>query len=117
MIRELAENANTYSALGADDERIVDPRYVIWLSAGGGDPRFTVVQRLRLSAEELDGAVAEIRGLVETRRRTSCTWEVADSATPTNLVDRLLYVGFERDSDPVAIGMVLAEEPEPVHEA
>ena len=112
VIRELSENANTYPALGPDDERIVDPRYVIWLAAGGGDPHFTVVQRLRLSADEVDGAVAEIRGLIAERGRTSCTWEIADSATPSDLVGRLLDLGCEPDSEPFAMGMVLTEPPD-----
>ena len=111
MIRELAENANTYQALGPDDERIVDPRYVIWLGAGTRDPHWTVVQRLRLAAAEVDEAVAEIRGQIAARGRTSCTWEIADSATPSDLVERLLGLGCEPDSEPLAVGMVLTEPP------
>jgi len=114
VIRELAENANTYVALGSGDERIVDPRYVIWLSAGGRDPHFTVVQRLRLAAETLPQDVEEIRGLVAARGRESCTWEIADSATPVDLVERLLQLGCEPDSDPLAVGMVLGEAPGPL---
>jgi hypothetical protein len=83
VIRELAKNANTYQALGPDDERIVDPRYVIWLGAGSSDPHWAVVQRLRLAALEVESTVTEIRQLVAPRGRSSCTWELAESATPT----------------------------------
>ena len=110
MIRELAENANTYTPLAPDEERIVDPRYVISLGAGS-DPHFTVVQRLRLDADRLDEAVAEIRGVIARRGRTACTWEIGDSATPPDLVEQLLARGCEPDREPVAIGMVLTEPP------
>jgi len=111
VIRELAENANTYQALGSDDERIVDPRYVIWLGAGSSDPHWTVVQRLRLAALEVESTVAEIRRLVASRGRSSCTWEIADSATPDDLVERLLTLGCVPDDEPLAVGMVLTEAP------
>jgi hypothetical protein len=111
VIRELAENANTYQVLGPGEERIVDPRFVIWIGAGVDDPHWTVVQRLRLAAGEVDAAVAEIRALVRSRGRTSCTWEVADSATPSDLVERLLALGCVPDGEPVAVGMVLRRPP------
>ena len=110
MIRELAENANTYTSLQPGDERIVDPRYVVFLGPGS-DPHFTVVQRLRLPAEDVEHAVAEIRERVAAHGRSACTWEVGDSATPAGLVDRLLSLGCVPDRDPLAIGMVLTEPP------
>jgi hypothetical protein len=111
MIRELAENANTYTPLAPDEERIVDPRFVIWLGNVDSDPHWTVVQRLRLDEGAVEDAVGEIRALLRGRGRSSCTWEVADSSTPSDLERRLLDLGCERDSDPVAIGMVLTDEP------
>ena len=48
MILELAENADTYTPLGPDEERVSDDRYVISFGAGS-DPHFTSVQRLRLA--------------------------------------------------------------------
>lgn len=76
MIRELAENANTYQALGPDQQRVVDERFVIWFGPGKSHPGFTVVQRLRLEAEGVEETVAEIRELVRSHDRTACTWEV-----------------------------------------
>jgi hypothetical protein len=112
VIRELAENANAHQPLGPEDERVVESRFVIWLGAGMDDPHWTVVQRLRLESEGLEDVVSEIRALVRSRRRSSCTWEIADSATPPDLVERLLALGCERDREPVAIGMVLDHEPD-----
>jgi hypothetical protein len=111
VIRELAENANTYTRLGPGNERIVDPRFVIAFSPGSG-PHSTVVQRLRLESPDADEGVAEIRAIVSRRGRAVCHWEVADSATPPDLVDRLLELGCIPDPDePLAIGMVLTEPP------
>ncbi len=111
MIRELAENANTYTPLGPGNERIIDSRYVIWLGTGSDDPHWCVVQRLRLEQGTAKNTVKEIRALLIGRGRTSCTWEVADSATPDNLVDLLLELGCVPDADPLQIGMVLSDPP------
>ncbi len=111
MIRELAENANTHTRLGPGNERLVDPRFVIAFSPGTGS-HSTVVQRLRITDDNVEEVVAEIRSLIAAKGRTVCSWEVADSATPADLVDRLLALGCVRDSDePLAIGMVLAKPP------
>jgi hypothetical protein len=110
VIRELAENANTYQALGEGEARIVDPRYVIWIGPGQ-DPHWTVVQRLRLEEAGLEEAVAEIRDIVSAHGKRGCTWEVAGSATPTGLAARLVELGCVPDREPVAIGMVLRREP------
>jgi GNAT superfamily N-acetyltransferase len=110
VIRELAENANTYTPLAPDEERVANDRFVIAFGAGS-DPHFTVVQRLRLGDDDVDDAVGEIRALVRSRGRSACTWEVGDSATPADLVERLLARGCEPDREPLAMGMVLTEPP------
>jgi len=110
VIQELAENANTYTPLAEDEKRVVAERYVISFGAGT-DPHFTVVQRLRLEEEGVDAAVEEIRTLIASRGRQACTWEIGDSATPPDLVERLLDRGCEPDREPLAIGMVLTEPP------
>lgn len=111
MIRELAENANTYTRLGPDEERVVDDRFVVWLGPWE-DPWATVAQRLRLPDDGVEDAVAEIRALVHERGRNAFTWEIADSATPPDLHERLLGLGCEPDREPLAIGMVLRAPPE-----
>lgn len=112
MIRELAENANTYTRLGPDNERIIDPRYVIWLGKGSDDPHWCVVQRLRLEGNAVEETVQEIRALLADRGRRSCTWEVADSATPDNLVELLLELGCVPGTEPLQVGMVLTAPPD-----
>ncbi len=110
MILELAENANTYTTLGPDEERIVDDRYVLWLGPWKA-PWATVVQRLRLPDLGVEEAVAEIRGIVRSHGRSACTWEIGGSATPADLRERLLALGCVPDREPYAVGMALRAEP------
>jgi hypothetical protein len=109
-VLELAENANTYPPLAPTDERIVTDRWVLWM--GRADhPSWNVAQRFRFRADELDEVRAEIHAAVRARGRTGCTWEVGSSATPSDLVDRLLARGLVFADDPLAVGMVLTEPP------
>ena len=109
-IRELSENANAYTPLGPGDERIVTDRYVLWLGRGD-EPAWNVAQRFRLDAGEVDAVRAEIHRQLRARGRTACTWEIGSSATPGDLVERLLARGLVDDDEPLAIGMVLTEPP------
>jgi GNAT superfamily N-acetyltransferase len=107
---ELAENPNTYVPLRPGIDRIVTDRYVLWL--GGGDhPAFNVAQRFRFRADELDEVRSEIHGQVRAKGRTACSWEVGSSATPVDLVDRLLALGLVEDDEPLRIGMALTAQP------
>jgi hypothetical protein len=109
-ILELAENANTYTPLAPGDERIAAGGYVLWM--GRADvPAYNVAQRFRLEADGVDAARAEIHGALRARGRTGCTWEVGSSATPIDLVERLLALGLVDDDEPLAIGMALSEPP------
>jgi hypothetical protein len=109
-ILELAENANTHTPLGRTDERVVNERYVLWMGRGDA-PGWNVAQRFRLQADEVEQVVEEVRGIIRARGRTALTWEVGSSATPPDLVDRLLGLGMVDDRDPFAIGMVLTDPP------
>jgi Fe2+ transport system protein FeoA len=110
-VLELAENANTYTALGPTDERIVNERYVLWMGRGD-EPGWNVAQRFRLRPDEIDEVREEIHGILRAKGRTACTWEVGSHATPDNLVDRLLALGLVDDQPTaLAIGMVLTEPP------
>jgi hypothetical protein len=110
-ILELAENANTYTPLGPTDERVVNERYVLWMGRGDA-PGWNVAQRFRLQGDEVEQVVEEVRGIIRGRGRTALTWEVGSSATPPDLVDRLLALGMVDDRDPLAIGMVLTDPPD-----
>jgi GNAT superfamily N-acetyltransferase len=110
-ILELAENANTYTPLGPDDERIVDDRFVLWMGRGD-EPGWNVAQRFRLRADEVEAARAEIHSTLRAKGRTACTWEVGSHATPPDLADRLLGLGLVPDQpDDHAVGMVLTSPP------
>jgi GNAT superfamily N-acetyltransferase len=108
VIRELAENPNVHQPLAPGRELYRDPdgRFVLYLGAGRGVHSATV-QRVRLSAEEVDAVAEEIRTLLRARGRGGAEWELGESCTPPDLVERLLGLGLVRDEDPVAIGMVL----------
>jgi len=62
MLLELAENANTYTPLGPDDERVVTDRYVLWMGRGDA-PAWNVAQRFRFSPGELAEVREEIDAL------------------------------------------------------
>jgi hypothetical protein len=108
----LAENSNLHHPLGPTDERLVDPRYVVYLGPGSF-AGFTVVQRLRLEPDEVEATVAEVRTELESRGRMERTWEVGCSATPEDLTERLLDLGMEPDREPYAVGMILDRPPVP----
>ena len=48
---------------------------------------------------------------VRSRGLTGCSWEVGSSATPTDLVDRLLALGLIEDDEPLRVGMALTAPP------
>ena len=117
-IRELAENPNVHQPLSAGRELITDPagRFAIYLSPGTGLHTATV-QRVRLEADGVKPAVEEIRTILRAYGRSGSEWELGESCTPPDLVERLAALGIVPDADePVAIGMVLgagAEMAEP----
>jgi hypothetical protein len=108
--RELAENPNTYVPLRPGHDRFVTDRYVVWL--GQGDhPAWNVAQRFRFTADELGEVRGEIHAHVRAKGRTACSWEVGSSATPADLVERLLDLGLVEDEEPLRVGMALIEPP------
>jgi len=111
-VLSLAENSNLHHPLGPTDERLLDPRYVVYLGPGSF-AGFTVVQRLRLQPEEVEPTVAEVRADLDRRGRMERTWEVGCSATPGDLTERLLDLGMEPDRESYAVGMVLDHRPAP----
>jgi hypothetical protein len=105
----LADNPNTHTPLGPDDERIVQPRFVLWM---GSHPDWNVAQRFRFAATELDEVMAEVHGLLRERDRVRLSWEIGSHATPHGLAELLLDRGLVWDEpDPLQIGMVLDHAP------
>jgi len=118
MIRELAENPNVHQPHSGGRRLVHDPdgRYIVYLGSGTG-PHSATVQRVRLEADEVASAVEEIRAILRDNGRGGSEWELGESSTPADLVERLAELGIVPDEDePVAIGMVLAagdELPQP----
>ena len=110
-VLELAENANTWTPLGPRDERVDGNGWVLWLGRID-NPSFNVAQRFRLEPDDVERARAEINSALRAHGRVAgCTWEVGSSATPPDLVERLLALGLVEDAEPFVVGMVLREPP------
>jgi hypothetical protein len=110
VLREIAEYPNSFSPLGPRDERIVTDRYTLCMGRAGS---WNTVQRQRMSSDDIDDAVEEVRALLRERGRDRTQWEVGSSAEPPDLVDRLLERGLTRDKEPYAVALVLTNEPPP----
>jgi GNAT superfamily N-acetyltransferase len=107
-LREVAEYPNAFGPLGPADERVETARFTLCMGAGA---TWNTVQRQRFAAGEVDDVLAEVRGLLRARGRTSTQWEVGSSAEPPDLVDRLLERGLVRDLDPFAVALLLSAPP------
>lgn len=113
MIRDLAENPNVHQSHAAGFELHRDPggRFALFLAPGSG-PRDATVQRVRVGAEEVRPLLEEVRGLLRERGRRGAEWELGESCTPPDLVERLRDLGLTPiEDDPVATGMVLRGAP------
>jgi hypothetical protein len=108
----LAEDSNAYTPLELGQQRLEDPRFVVFLGRGHG-PHSTVVQRLRLRADEVEQALDDVRALLARLERPVSSWEVAGSATPPDIVARLEALGLVPDREPYVVGMVLTDPPPP----
>jgi GNAT superfamily N-acetyltransferase len=90
--------------------RIECPRFVLW-SGHGVD--WNAVHRLRLTPEQVEPTVEEVRALLRARGRSQTEWEISGSATPADLVERLRTLGMRDHDEPYIVPMVLVEEPPP----
>jgi hypothetical protein len=108
VLREVAEYPNSFTPLGAGEERIETERYTLCMGHGRS---WNTVQRQRMRAGEVDEVLEEVRARLRDRGRTSTQWEVGSSAEPSDLVEQLLARGLVRDSEPFAIALVLRSPP------
>src|SRR5204863_10163417 len=105
----LAEAANAFEPLKAGEEVVRTDRYVLFLGLG---PTVNVAQRLRFAADSVARTVDEVHARVRARGGRGLTWEVASSATPADLADRLLALGALPARDPLAVVMALRRPPD-----
>ena len=102
----IAETLNLALPAPPGQERVIEQRFAAFV--GSEDiPGHNLVQRLRLTDDEVEPTVAELRALFRARGKTAMTWEISPSCTPADLHDRLLALGMVPDHDPVIAGMVL----------
>ncbi|WP_437952534.1 hypothetical protein WME98_18730 [Sorangium sp. So ce296] len=109
-VLRLAEAPSVDEPIREGERLIVTDRYVLFLGQGD-DPAFNVVQRLRLAPDAVLDAVEEVRALAAQHGRRALTWEVASSATPSGLADRLRSFGMSPAEPPRAVVMALLEPP------
>jgi hypothetical protein len=113
VIRELAENPNVHQthSPGYELHRDAADRFAVFLAPGTA-PEAATVQRVRLSAGTVEPALNEIRSLLRARGRKGAEWELGESCTPGDLVERLLGLGLTWiEGEPVSTGMVLRGAP------
>jgi hypothetical protein len=81
----------------------------------GPSPTSTLVCRLRLDPDEIPEAIHEVREEIARREHRQAIWRVGSSATPVDLVDRLVAHGFVPSDlpghEPHLTSMVLTDEP------
>jgi hypothetical protein len=105
-LREFALVPDRFTRVGADAQRRDDGRICVlqgntWASISG----------LRLAADEVEAALAEVRALVPAGKTQ--TWWLDVDAQPADLYDRLLASGLERPADrgDLVHALVCADEP------
>ena len=95
----LAEAPLVHEPLAADEEVVEGTRFVLFVG-----PRAATVQRIRLGADDVEPALADVRAKAPGR---TTTWEVATVSTPSDLADRLLALGAREDESRRSAAMVL----------
>lgn len=113
-VRLVAHELFSLSPLPPHAERVEGDGYVLTVWATP-DASFNTVMRLRLPEDGVNQAVEEARQLFRERDRARATWWVSSSATPENLVERLIALGMrpndEPPAEPRARAMVMLEPP------
>jgi GNAT superfamily N-acetyltransferase len=103
-VARFAEDPMAYVPPGPDEERIEDPRFIVMFSPGAHFWSVSV-GRLRLDADQVAPAVAEVHELMSARGRDASVWSVGTSSSPGDLAARLIELGMEREgaSDVLAL--------------
>lgn len=102
-----AQDPLAYLVPGPDEERIEDERFVLAFSPGR-HVWSTTIGRPRLIGDRVTSTLAEVRGRMRERDRSSAVWVVGSEATPPDLVVQLQGHGLE---DTGTSDALLLEEP------
>jgi GNAT superfamily N-acetyltransferase len=106
-----AEDPSALVGIGPDEERLLTVRYCV-IFAPGEHFWSTAVSRVRFANEDdVLAGVAEIRCLMTDRGRSAAAWTIGPSATPTELLDLLLELGMQRESEEGSVILVLTRPP------
>jgi hypothetical protein len=105
-----AEDPMAHVVVGPDEQRMLDPRFVVTFSPGN-HVWSTSVCRLRVGAGPVAATVEEVRALGAARGRRSAVWLVGDSATPGDLAEQLVAPGIEMHREVTSDVLVLTEPP------
>jgi GNAT superfamily N-acetyltransferase len=108
-LREFAEDPPAWGDLDPRSglERVLTDRYCLLF--GGGT--FTHVCRLRLDPDDVGDVLHEVRAEMGRRGAPRARWSVGWSATPSDLVDRLVAHGLVAEDH--AAALVAVDEPPP----
>jgi GNAT superfamily N-acetyltransferase len=91
---ELAEEPGLWIPLAPPSEVIEADGYAVVTSL-----RSASVERVRLGADQVERAVAEVRALARGRGYAYVTWWLGELTTPAGLAERLLELGLAPDAD------------------
>jgi Fe2+ transport system protein FeoA/GNAT superfamily N-acetyltransferase len=106
----IAETLNLCLPPPPGQERVLEPRFAAFIGVESSPPH-NVVQRIRVSPDEVPALVTEVRALFRARGKAGLTWEIGPSTTPADLRARLLDLGMVPDDEPQVAGMVLSRAP------
>jgi hypothetical protein len=94
----------------ADLVRRSSHRYTLLAEPGN---TWAAVERIRLEADDVDGAVAEVRRFLADTKTTIASWWVCERSTPRDLEARLLAAGLELKKDDYLIDGLLTTSAPP----
>jgi GNAT superfamily N-acetyltransferase len=112
VLRSFAEDPAAWGELPPESPwtRVLTDRYCVLF---GPVPSSTQVSRLRLDPDEIAETIAEVRVLVADHDHRSALWHVGSSATPADLVDRLVAHGLQADDHHASLLSTVEPPPGP----
>jgi len=113
-LRRFAEDPPAWGEIDPSSglERVLTDRYCLLF---GPSATSTLVCRLKLDPDEVPETIHEVRTGIAQHDHKQAIWRIGSSATPVDLVDRLVAHGFVPSDvpglEPHLTSMVLTEEP------